>query len=107
MAIGVSTWGYKVIETVGFNIVRLTPLMTIALEIGSSLNVHLYTHFGIPVSTSHSIVGAIWGIGLYQGMRTINLKLAKEIITTWAITPLISGIITYVMTKILLIFIGG
>ncbi|MFN4227951.1 MAG: anion permease [Candidatus Ratteibacteria bacterium] len=105
MAIGVSTWGYKVIETVGFNIVRLTPLMTIAAEIGSSLNIHLYTHFGIPVSTSHSIVGAIWGIGIYQGIKTINLKVAREIIITWAITPLISGIISYVVVKILCIFI--
>ncbi|MCM8786179.1 MAG: anion permease [Candidatus Omnitrophica bacterium] len=105
IAIGVSTWGYKVIETVGFNILRLTPLMTIAAEIGSSLNIHLYTHFGIPVSTSHSIVGAIWGIGIYQGIKTINLKAAKEIIITWAITPLISGIISYVVAKILYIFI--
>ncbi|MCM8771597.1 MAG: anion permease [Candidatus Omnitrophica bacterium] len=107
IAIGVSTWGYKVIETVGFNIIRLSPLMTIAAEIGSSLNVHLYTHLGIPVSTSHSIVGAIWGIGLYQGIKAINLKIAKEIILTWAITPLFSGIISYVVTKLILIFIGG
>ncbi len=107
MAIGVSTWGYKVIETVGFNIVHLKPLMTIALEIGSSLNVHLYTHFGIPVSTSHSIVGAVWGVGIYQGIKAINFKMLKEIIITWAITPLISGIISYMALKILLIFIGG
>jgi PiT family inorganic phosphate transporter len=107
IAIGVSTWGYKVIETVGFNIVHLTPLMTIALEIGSSLNVHLYTHLGIPVSTSHSIVGAIWGIGFHKGVRAINFKLAKEIIITWALTPLISGIISYAVIKILLFFIGG
>ena len=85
--------------------VRLTPLMTIASEIGSSLNIHLYTHFGIPVSTSHSIVGAIWGIGIYQGIKAINLKIAKEIILTWAITPLISGIISYVVIKILCIFL--
>lgn len=107
IAFGVSTWGYKVIETVGFNIVHLTPLMTIASEIGSSLNVHLYTHFGIPVSTSHSIVGAIWGIGLHQGIRAVNWRLAKEIIITWAITPLVSGIISYAVLKIILIFIGG
>ncbi|MCX7916996.1 MAG: anion permease [bacterium] len=107
IAIGVSTWGYKVIETVGFNIVRLTPLMTISAEIGSSLNVHLYTHFGIPVSTSHSIVGAIWGIGIHRGIKAINFKIARDIIITWAITPLISGIISYVVVKIILIFIGG
>ncbi|MCM8810098.1 MAG: inorganic phosphate transporter [Candidatus Omnitrophica bacterium] len=85
--------------------VRLTPLVTIAAEIGSFLNIHLYTHFGIPVSTSHSTVVPIWGIGIYQGIKAINLKVEKEIILTWATIPLIAGIISYVMIKIFCIFL--
>jgi len=94
--LGVVTWGYRVIETVGFKIANLTPLMTVSLEVASALNVHIYTHYGIPVSTSHSIVGALWGTGIVQGIKTMNLKLAREIIMTWALTPVISGIISYV-----------
>jgi len=105
ITIGVITWGYKVIETVGFKIVHLTPLMTIAIEIASSLNIHLYTLLGIPVSTSHSIVGAIWGVGILHGIKAVNFKLAKDITIAWAITPLISGIITYTGLKIILLFI--
>lgn len=105
ITIGVVTWGHKVIETVGFKIVHLTPLMTIAIEIASSLNIHLYTLLGIPVSTSHSIVGAIWGVGLFHGIKAVNFKLARDITISWALTPLIAGIITYVGLKIILLFI--
>lgn len=103
IVIGVVTWGYRVIETVGFKIAHITPLMTIAIEIATALNVHLYTHFGIPVSTSHSIVGAVWGAGIVQGIKTMNLKLVREIVITWALTPLISGIITYIMLGLLIL----
>jgi len=105
MSIGVMTWGYRVIETVGFKITHITPLMTIVMETASALNVQIYTHLGIPVSTSHSIVGAVWGAGILQGIKTMNLKLVREIILTWAITPLISGIITYITLETLLIIV--
>lgn len=102
--IGIVTWGYRVIETVGSKIVHMTPLMTVVVEVASALNMHVYTHYGIPVSTSHSIVGAVWGVGIVQGIKTMNLKLAREIILTWALTPLISGIITYIIIGTTLFF---
>ncbi|HOV22468.1 MAG TPA: inorganic phosphate transporter [bacterium] len=105
ITLGITTWGYKVIETIGFNIVQLTPLMTIAVEVSSAINIHLYTHYGIPVSTSHSIVGAIWGIGILQGIKTINWKIAKDIMLTWALTPVISGLITFIFLRIINAFL--
>jgi len=105
ITLGITTWGYKVIETIGFNIVQLTPLMTIAVEVSSAINIHLYTHYGIPVSTSHSIVGAIWGIGILQGIKTINWKIAKDIILTWVLTPVISGLITFIFLRIINAFL--
>jgi len=105
ITIGVTTWGYRVIETVGFNIVKLTPLMTIAIEIASSLNIHIYTHFGIPVSTSHSIVGAIWGVGMIHGIKMMNWKIARDIVLAWALTPVISGFITFIFLKIIMAFL--
>ncbi|MCX8082887.1 MAG: anion permease [bacterium] len=104
IVIGVITWGYRVIETVGFKIAHITPVMTIAMETATALNVQIYTHFGIPVSTSHSIIGAVWGAGIVQGIKTMNLKLSRDILITWAVTPLISGIITYIILKITLAF---
>jgi inorganic phosphate transporter, PiT family len=102
ITIGIVTWGYKVIETVGFKITRITPLMTAAIEIASALNIHIYTHCGIPVSTSHSIIGAIWGMGILQGINAINLKQTRDMVLTWAVTPLCSGIITYTVLNIIL-----
>jgi len=102
--IGTVTWGYKVIETVGFKIVNITPVMTIAIEIATALNIHIYTFFGIPVSTSHSVIGAVWGAGFVQGIKTINMKLARDIVLTWALTPLISGAIAYILTIAILLF---
>jgi PiT family inorganic phosphate transporter len=100
--LGVVTWGYRVIDTVGFKIMNLTPVMTIAIGVASAINMHIYTFFGIPVSTSHAAIGAMWGVGFVRGIKTINLQLAKEMVITWALTPLISGIITYVLTIIIL-----
>ncbi len=106
ITVGVVTWGYRVIETVGFKIAHITPVMTVAIEVATALNVHIYTHYGIPVSTSHSIIGAVWGAGIVQGIKTMNLKLAREIILTWALTPLVSGIITYIIINVLLFLTG-
>jgi len=107
--IGIVTFGRKVIQTVGFNITRLIPLMAIVVELASALNVHLYTMFGIPVSTSHSIVGAIVGVGLVKGIRTVNKKIVSQIIFAWSLTPVASGIISFSAIKLITLLIkpGG
>lgn len=97
--IGIITLGRKVIQTIGFGITRLSPLMTIVAEIASGINVHLYTVFGIPVSTSHSIVGAVVGVGLVKGIKMINRKLIGEIMLVWSLTPLASGTISFLIIK--------
>jgi len=105
--IGIVTFGRKVIETVGFSITRLAPLMAIVAEIASGLNVHIYTILGMPVSTSHSIVGAIIGVGLVKGIKTVNYKMVKEIVFAWSLTPVASGCISFFVIKIIKIFISG
>jgi len=97
--LGIVTWGYKVIETVGTEITNLMPLMAFAAQLASAINVHIYTLFGIPVSTSHSIVGAIFGVGLVKGIRVLNLRILKDITLCWLATPFISGIISFIILK--------
>jgi PiT family inorganic phosphate transporter len=105
IVLGIVTWGYKVIETIGSEITNLLPIMAFSAQLASAINVHVYTIFGIPVSTSHSIVGAIFGVGLVRGARVINLHIMKEIIACWLATPFISGIISFVALKGLIMFI--
>lgn len=109
IVLGIITWGYKVIETIGSEITHLLPIMAFSAQLASAINVHIYTVFGIPVSTSHSIVGAIFGVGLVRGMRVVNLSVMKEIVVCWLATPFISGIISFLLLKGLTFYlkIGG
>lgn len=105
IVIGIMTWGYKVIETVGSEITRLLPIMALSAQLASAVNVHLYTVFGIPVSTSHSIVGAICGVGLVRGIRVLNFRIMKDMILCWMATPFISGLISYMVLQIIRLFV--
>jgi PiT family inorganic phosphate transporter len=101
IVLGIMTWGYKVIETIGSDITHLLPLMAFAAQLASAINVHVYTLFGIPVSTSHSIVGAIFGVGLVKGIKVVNLRIMREIIICWLATPFVSGIVSFIVLRII------
>jgi len=109
IVLGIMTWGYKVIETIGSEITQLLPIMAFSAQLASAINVHIYTVFGIPVSTSHSIVGAIFGVGLVKGVRVVNLRIMREIIVCWLATPFVTGIISFLVLKGIMLFIkiGG
>ncbi|MFA5361774.1 MAG: inorganic phosphate transporter [Candidatus Omnitrophota bacterium] len=102
---GILTWGYKVIETIGSEITNLLPIMAFSAQLASAINVHIYTVFGIPVSTSHSIVGAIFGVGLVRGLRVLNIKIMREIVVCWLATPFVSGLISFAVFKFILVFL--
>ncbi|MDD2752973.1 MAG: inorganic phosphate transporter [Candidatus Omnitrophica bacterium] len=105
IVIGIMTWGYKVIETVGSEITRLLPIMALSAQLASAVNVHVYTLLGIPVSTSHSIVGAIVGVGMVRGIRVLNFRIMKDMILCWMATPFISGLISYIVLQIIRVFV--
>lgn len=92
---GAATWGSRVIETIGGGITQLVPIMAAAAQIASAINVNIYTVLGIPVSTSHSIVGAVLGVGLIHQARLVRFPVLLEIVFSWAVTPLIAGLIAY------------
>ncbi len=105
IVLGIVTWGYKVIETIGSEITHLLPIMAFSAQFASAINVHVYTIFGIPVSTSHSIVGAIFGVGLVRGMHVLNMRIAKDMILCWLATPFISGVISFLILKAIMVFV--
>lgn len=105
IVLGIVTWGYKVIETIGSEITNLLPIMAFSAQLASAINVHIYTVFGIPVSTSHSIVGAIFGVGLVRGVHVVNLRIMKEIIICWLLTPFVSGVISFLVLTGIMLFL--
>jgi len=105
IVIGIVTWGYKVIGTIGSEITHLLPLMAFSAQTASAINVHVYSIMGIPVSTSHSIVGAIVGVGLVRGVKVLNFAIMKDMVLCWLATPFISGVVSFLILKALRLFI--
>ncbi|VUT25755.1 MAG: Phosphate transporter family protein [Candidatus Methanolliviera sp. GoM_oil] len=95
IVIGVATWGYKVIETVGTKITNLVPSSGFAADISTASVVLFCSYLGLPVSTTHTLVGSIVGVGLSKGISAVNLGVVKEIVMSWLITIPIPLIIAF------------
>ena len=84
--IGLATYGYKVIETVGHDITELTPSRGFSAEISTAMTVVMASYTGIPVSTTHTLVGAILGVGFARGIAAIDLRVVGGIFMSWVVT---------------------
>jgi PiT family inorganic phosphate transporter len=102
IASGVLTYSKKVMDTIGKKIVELDGFSAFIAEFSAALTVHLFTQVGVPVSTSQAIVGAVTGVGLKKGVKTVRKRTLIEIAIGWISTPLSSGVFAYYMMKIYL-----
>ena len=83
---GLAMLGYKVIETIGRNITELTPSRGFAAELAAATTVVLASGTGLPISTTHTLVGAVLGVGLARGLSAIDLNVVGRIIISWIVT---------------------
>jgi PiT family inorganic phosphate transporter len=83
---GLATLGYKVIETVGRNITELTPSRGFAAELAAATTVVLASGTGLPISTTHTLVGAVLGVGLARGLSAVDFSVVGRIIVSWVVT---------------------
>ena len=83
---GLATWGWRVIKTVGKRITELTPTRGFSAEFGSALTIVLASRLGLPISTTHTLVGAILGVGIARGIGAINLNVVRNIFVSWVVT---------------------
>ncbi|MDP6165189.1 MAG: anion permease [Gammaproteobacteria bacterium] len=86
IVVGLITYGYKVMATVGTKITELTPSRGFAATLGASATVVLASGIGLPISTTHTLVGAVLGVGLARGIAALNLRIVANIFTSWVIT---------------------
>lgn len=86
IVVGLATLGYKVIATIGKKITELTPSRGFAAELAAAATVVMASGFGIPVSTTHTLVGAVLGVGMARGIGAIDLKVVGTIFTSWVVT---------------------
>jgi len=86
IVVGLATYGWKVIATIGKKITELTPSRGFAAELGAAATVVLASGTGLPISTTHTLVGAVLGVGLARGIGALNLRVIGTIFTSWIIT---------------------
>ncbi|MEM2933953.1 MAG: inorganic phosphate transporter [Halobacteria archaeon] len=86
MALGCLTWGYKVIATISEKITEITPDNAFAAQFSAATVVILASKLGMPISTTHAIVGAVVGVGLARGIKALNIKVVRDIVTSWIAT---------------------
>lgn len=86
IVVGLATWGYRVMETVGKKITELTPSRGFAAELAAATTIVLASRLGIPVSTTHILVGSVLGVGLARGIGALDLRVVGSIVVSWVAT---------------------
>ena len=86
IVVGLATLGYRVMKTIGEKIVTLSPSKGFSAQLAAALTVVIASQLNMPVSTTHTLVGAVIGIGLVEGVGSINIKSVQTIVMSWVIT---------------------
>ena len=86
IVIGLATWGWRVMETVGRKITHLTPTRGFSAEFGAATTVVIASKMGLPISTTHTLVGAVLGVGMARGISALNLNMVRNIFVSWIVT---------------------
>lgn len=105
IVIGLATFGYRVIATIGHKITELTPSRGFSAELATATTVVLASGTGLPVSTTQTLVGAVLGVGLARGIAALQLNVIRSILLSWIITlPAGAGIciVLYSLLKLIL-----
>ncbi len=96
IVLGLATYGYKVIETVGHKITSMTPTRGFSAEFGAATTVLVASRMGLPISTTHTLIGAVIGVGFARGLAALNLRVIRNIVYSWIVTIPAAALVTVV-----------
>lgn len=106
IVMGLATWGYKVIETIGGRITDITPSRGFCAEFGCATTVLVCSKMGLPISTTHTLVGSVIGVGFARGIGALNMRTIKQIVNSWIITvPFTAGLCVFIYAILKALFI--
>jgi PiT family inorganic phosphate transporter len=104
MALGTLMGGWRIVHTMGSRITHLKPIQGFCAETGGAVTLYLATAFGVPVSTTHTITGAIIGVGAARRAAAVRWRVAHRIVVAWVVTlpaAAIMGALVYLVTTLL------
>jgi inorganic phosphate transporter, PiT family len=101
MALGTSVGGWRIIRTLGHKMVKLHPIHGFAAETSSATILVVAAHFGMPVSTTHSISTAIMGVGFAKNPHALKLSVIERIVWAWVLTIPAAGLVAWSMVNLL------
>jgi PiT family inorganic phosphate transporter len=93
MALGTLFGGWRIVHTMGSKITRLSPMQGFCAETGGAITLFLATYFGVPVSTTHTITGAIVGVGAARRTSAVRWGVARGIVFAWIVTMPMAGLV--------------
>ncbi|MBW8041304.1 MAG: inorganic phosphate transporter [Planctomycetes bacterium] len=94
IALGLAMYGYRVMRLVGTKVTEITPSRGVAADLSTMVTVLTFSKLGLPISTTHTLIGAIIGVGLARGITAINRKIVGSIFTSWLATIPVAGGLT-------------
>ncbi len=97
MAVGALTWGRHILEKVGKGIVHLDLSMGVGAKVAQSVTAHTAAFLGYPTSMNQALIGGVAGAGGARGLKTLDLKALKEIVISWFFTPILAGIVSFLL----------
>jgi len=101
IVVGLATFGFRVIRTVGRKITELTPSRGFAAELAAASTVVIASGTGVPISTTHTLVGAVLGVGFARGIGAINLRVVSGILMSWLVTLPAGGLLAVIFFHVL------
>jgi len=101
MAIGALTWGRPILEKVGKGIVKLDLSMGVGAKLAQSVTAHTSAALGFPTSMNQALIGGVGGAGGARGLKTVDMAAMKEIIISWFLTPIVAGIVSFILYSVL------
>jgi len=100
IVIGLMIWGSRVMETIGKKITEITPSRGFCSEFGAATVVLICSKLGLPISTTHTLVGSVIGVGLARGLASLDLNIIKKIVVSWFATVPFTAILAMIFYKI-------
>jgi inorganic phosphate transporter, PiT family len=101
IVVGLASFGYRVVHTIGFGIAQLTPCRAFVITLATTLTVMFATRLGFPVSTTHTVVGAVFGVGLANGLGAVRYATLKGVGLAWLITFPVTALLSAVLFFVL------